>query len=437
MKTKNIFKTLAFAMLMPTLLLTTACSTDDDAVINNESTFKKGYALPVTLNVTRQGDSGTNRASYNGTDKKLEFSTGDKLLVKGNDNTDGGAGKFAGTLDWVSEGTFSGTIYTENSYSGTVDALLSAASWPNATLLPAGYKTYGFVSITNEGTYNAYASFNSSKAFALSKDVAVEQFSSETAYYSAGFALSPSYSILNFTITDLTPNTSDVAVSLTAGSATISGTVTTDGTGKATFAVAVGKYTESESIRLTVGGSPVALYLDGLQNIEFQVGKIYNSTRSAAPFTLNITSPAVGQVIGSDGKNYAYASLPSGVKVVARICYVSGGHGLALARGDGYSMTWSKATTAAAAQTPVISSGGTWKLATKDEWNSMITAAGGYSALKSSFSGVGCKDLKSSGYWTSTEKTTGTHAYYVHFGSEKVDSEDETWSYGVRACLEF
>ena len=34
MKTKNIFKTLALAMLMPTMLLTTACSSEDDLTNN-------------------------------------------------------------------------------------------------------------------------------------------------------------------------------------------------------------------------------------------------------------------------------------------------------------------------------------------------------------------------------------------------------------------
>ena len=111
MKTKNIFKALAFAMMMPAMLLTTACSSDDDAVNNEINNNGKGYALPVTINVTRGGDA-TTRATYNETDKVLEFSSGDQLFVTG---TDGTAGAFAGTLTWVSDDTFSGTIYTENS----------------------------------------------------------------------------------------------------------------------------------------------------------------------------------------------------------------------------------------------------------------------------------------------------------------------------------
>ena len=99
MRTKNIFKTLAFAMLMPTMLLTTSCSSDDDfantntETTNTETIVKKGYELPVTVNVTRQGDEGTTRATYNESTKKLGFSAGDKLFVEGYESV---AGQFAG-----------------------------------------------------------------------------------------------------------------------------------------------------------------------------------------------------------------------------------------------------------------------------------------------------------------------------------------------------
>ena len=66
MKTKNIFKTLAAVMLMPAMLLTTACSNEDDPLNNTaENTAKKGYILPVTVSVTRQGDGATTRATFN------------------------------------------------------------------------------------------------------------------------------------------------------------------------------------------------------------------------------------------------------------------------------------------------------------------------------------------------------------------------------------
>ena len=88
MKTKNIFKTLAFAMMMPAMLLTTACSSEDELannknIDNTEAAINKGFSLPVTVNVTRQGDSDM-RATFNDETKKLSFSAGDQLFVGGN-----------------------------------------------------------------------------------------------------------------------------------------------------------------------------------------------------------------------------------------------------------------------------------------------------------------------------------------------------------------
>ena len=131
---------------LSTMLLTTACSSEDDLVnntANTENTINKGYALPVTVNVTRQGDA-TTRATYTydeGTKKgTLSFSAGDKLFVWGiaydYDY------EFAGELDYVpATEKFSGTIYTSKEWTGTADALFTTASndvYVNAALLPAG-----------------------------------------------------------------------------------------------------------------------------------------------------------------------------------------------------------------------------------------------------------------------------------------------------------
>ena len=172
MNTKIIFKTLAFAMLMPAMMLTTACSNDDDLVnntANTETVANKGYALPVTVNVTRE--DGATRATYNESTRKLEFSTGDKLFVEGMHTE---AARFAGTLDYDTEkGNFSGTIYTQNSYSGTADALLtdaSASGIVNATLLPNGYESYNFLSIYNNGSDDLYDDVVAWKSFCCLRD---------------------------------------------------------------------------------------------------------------------------------------------------------------------------------------------------------------------------------------------------------------------------
>ena len=278
MKTKNIFKALAMAMLMPATMLTTACSSDD-SIINDENTATKGFELPVTVNVTREGDKATTRATYtdngNGTGT-LGFSTGDKLLVKGMDN---GLKQFAGILTWQSGGTFSGTITTENtSYTGTADDLFKNAMFISAYLLPAGYDSKGFIKVSGSG-YQMGTTYDYTKAFALTKAEAVEQLSKENAdSYSSGtgFALAPLGFILNFTITGLTPST-EVAVAFTKGTTTTSGNVTTDGSGNATFAIS----TNSANIgtcTLTVGGNNIAL-----PSTSLKAGKVYNIARSAAP----------------------------------------------------------------------------------------------------------------------------------------------------------
>ena len=282
MKTKNIFKVLALAILVPALLLNTSCNSD---IINNENTDGKGYALPVTVNVTRQGDATKATYTDNGDGTgSLSFSTGDKLFVNGNDA--GVAGSFAGTLTWQSGGTFSGTIYTQNEWPGTADKLFTAASddgFINATLLPAGYGSYGYLYIRTYDDvyeYNDEAALNNTYTLATSKADGVAQFSYETATgYSSGFALAPKNAILNFTITGLAAST-NVAVSLTGSGYTITGTVTTDASGKATFAAGVSGGKDLNNFSLTVGGNAITLVNSSKTLV---AGKIYNITRSAAP----------------------------------------------------------------------------------------------------------------------------------------------------------
>ena len=283
MKTKNIFKALALAMLMPAMLLTTACSNDDDVVnntANTETVANKGYALPVTVNVTREGDA-TTRATFNESTKKLEFSEGDKLFVEGSHAE---ADRFAGTLTWQSGGTFSGTIYTESPYEGTIDDLLNGNY---ATLLPAGYESYDYLEIIeDENEYDDRLGENANNSFATSKKLAVEQLSFETGSYTigTGFTLNPCNAILNFTVTGFVPNTK-VTASLSDGDPlfNIEGEVTTDGSGNATFAIGLEGSSDLNQFSLTVGGNAITL-ASGSKTLT--AGKIYNITRNAIPGAL-------------------------------------------------------------------------------------------------------------------------------------------------------
>ena len=170
----------------------------------------------------------------------------------------------------------------------------------------------------------------------------------------------------------------------------------------------------------------------------------------AAKKVLLIVNPEVGQIIGSDGKNYdANATLPDGVTAVAKICYVGSEtgdedytNGLALALSDKGSMNWSTATGAsgAAAHTPAApTTTSSWMLPSQDQWNKMINAAGGYTALRDGFSGItGASNLMPGTYWSSTE-VDSSRVWRYYFGSgggywSRVSKDSDGL---VRACLAF
>ncbi len=158
----------------------------------------------------------------------------------------------------------------------------------------------------------------------------------------------------------------------------------------------------------------------------------------AGPVSLDLTSPAVGQVIGDDGKNYDYSSLPGGVTAIAKICYVDGaGKGLALALTDEGKMDSGKASSTAAAHKPALSNG-KWKLATKSEWNNMINV-GGYITLRDGFTSVGGTNLESDRYWSDTphERYYDDVWCYSFDGIGFWDSDPWNISNYVRACLAF
>ena len=246
--------------------------------------------------------------------------------------------------------------------------------------------------------------------------------------------------------------TDGVVTAVAAGTATITVT-TTDGAKTATCAVTVAapaastytvtlkegtedatSWTIAPDEATTTGvaaGTEVKATYGGTKKVK----SVKAVKKAAAAPALNLTSPAVGQVIGDDGKNYDYASLPGGVTAVAKICYVSGSNGLALALADEGQMNWSTAISTCAAHTPAFT-GGTWKLATQDEWNNMISGAGSYTALRNGFTSVGGSNLESDLYWSSSERNASLARYYSFFnGSWSITNKDSDNQ--VRACLAF
>ena len=182
-------------------------------------------------------------------------------------------------------------------------------------------------------------------------------------------------------------------------------------------------------------GTAVSVKYNGTKTV-----KSVKARKKAA--ALSLTSPSVGQVIGSDGKNYAAASVPSGVTKVAMIAYVSGSNGLAIALADEGSLNWATAKSTCEAKTPAFTNG-TWHLPSQAEWNQMFSANGGdeesYTGLNTTINNAGGTILQSDFYWSSSEYSPGVGAYSVHLDDGDVDwsKNNETLGRKVRACLAF
>ena len=171
--------------------------------------------------------------------------------------------------------------------------------------------------------------------------------------------------------------------------------------------------------------------------------------KTASPYVyptpaLSLTSPTVGQVIGSDGKNYPAASVPSGVTKVAMIAYVSGSNGLAIALADeSGSMNWSTAKTTCEAKTPAFT-GGKWELPSLNEWKNMLTYEEPFyknNNLQTALSTAGGTSLQNMMYYWSSTVYDSDNACDVEFmdGEANFSNESKTYTSGmlVRAVLAF
>lgn len=445
-KTFSNFRTLA-ALLMAGAAFA-ACSSNDDNIIENQQPANPGEQVyTLTINASK-GDGGTTRAlSLDGSGKlTASWANGDELTVY---NASKGA-YLTGTL------TASNASGSTATFSGALTGTIEVGNYLELLYHPIDFANYNNQDGTLKGTNGAE---KYDKAFASVTVASVDG--------SGNITITESYAnfhtqtaMLKLTLQDnaATPNM------LNATSLTISvdgigdlytfsptaATYSTNGDGILYFAMpgsgdVAYNYLHTTStdaveaatvtFTATVGGKTYTATKPGYK---FAAGKYYAATLTMAEVipALNLTSPAVGQVIGDDGANYDYASLPGGVTAVAKICYVSGSNGLALALADETgTMNWSTAITTAAAHTPAFT-GGTWKLATRVEWDNMINAAGGDATLRTGFSSVGGTNMESWGYWSSTEHNA-SDAWFYHFGSNNWNANSKNSEPLVRACLAF
>ena len=424
----------------------TACSTEEN--MTEEPTTAAGVHVTVSAGI----DNGaTTRADVieavveGKTQRTLKFTTGDRLYIWRYINGDWLIGILTMDDEPTADGlgaTFSGTLKAYDAYGKEITDYdyTSLGSDPltgsTAILIPSGAAAGCFDEANHIGAlfveqYSIVADVNTLMKTALY--VAGN-------YNGSGYTLTKQKPILNCNLGGLAAGaTYSVTLRGDDSGETIlqidyTPTVTADGDGNVRFAISGGYEHFDDNynwwLRLD-GGICTYDYIIGQKQFE---AKVYNVTRA----TPNATSiVAEGQVIGDDGKIYDYDDLPGGVTALAKICYFSGGHGLALALDDEGQMDWSTAITTCAAHTPTIP-GGTWKLASKDEWDQMINASRGYAALRDGFSSVGGTNMQSPVYWSSTEGYVNTIAYRYIFSSGE-------WDFGMkaqggisaRACLAF
>lgn len=431
MKTKNMIWA---ALSMTAALVMTACTNDDNEVETPAATQAEVKTIPYSVTVSQGGDA-TTRATVDDDMKTLHFAAGDKLYIKSKDRTDlkgiltlksGDEGKTSGA-------TFEGTI----SYTGEAPA---DDIWLSATLVGTSNENFYF-----DGDKVRDDSKEPSAYYADVKE-AVEKYSFLTGmsiYGEKKFTLSQLEAFLNFEITFEDGTAENATLSTVVsnyGSALCTANVKTKKDGEkvvAKFVLPVIAGTTLSGATVKMGDKAALTIKDATLD-----GKVYNVKRTYAP-TLSLTSPAVGQVIGSDGKNYAAAAtLPTGVTKVAMIAYVSGSNGLAIALADEGSLNWATAKSTCEAKTPAFTNG-TWHLPSQAEWNQMFKANGGDEercyGLNTAITTAGGTALLEggTGYWSSTPN--GSNAWYVWLMDGDTDWRSAPVAIGrqVRACLAF
>ena len=431
---KNSF--LWAALSMTAALVMTACSNDDNA---NESPVQQSTVKTIPYSVT-VNEGATTRATVESDNKSLKFADGDKLYITGTN--------IKGVLDiQTGMGTTFATFSGDLTYSGS-----GTPAWDlslTATLVSA-QQTDGS-EVTINATTGAVTVNYPTTSYCGDVATAVQKYSNltGTSYYGLkSFALTQQTAFLNFVITfeDGTTTGTELSAVVSNNSApicTANVTTTTESekvVAKFVLPVAKGTMLSSANVKF---GDKAAISFGASQTLD---GKVYNVTKTQAAATpLSLTNPTLGQVIGSDGKNYAAnATLPSGVTKVAMIAYVSGSNGLAIALADESSLNWETAVTTAAAHTPVFSNG-TWKLPTQAEWNQMFSANGviedSYTGLNTTINTAGGTTLqKNTIYWSSSGHSPGVDAYGVQLDNDGIArwyTVGENSNQRVRACLAF
>ena len=152
------------------------------------------------------------------------------------------------------------------------------------------------------------------------------------------------------------------------------------------------------------------------------------------------TASDKNRVVCTDGTIYdnVAAATADGKTAAAMIIYIDevNKKGLALALKDEARNTQDGGITACNNKNtsmPVV--GGTWKLASKSEWDSMISAAGSSPTLHDGFSSVGGTNMDVNVYWSSEKN--GSNGLLLQYSRGWSDFVSNSQYANIRACLTF
>lgn len=416
-------------------------TSDETSDVTSEVTSEPEITIPYTVTVgSCEPDT---RATVDADFQTLRFAAGDKLYITGTNikgvlNITSGVGETSGA-------TFSGNLIFSGEGTPSDDLALTAT-------LVSAQQTVGYeVSVNSAGAVTV-----NYPTTAYCSDVyeAIQKYSlltGNSTYAEKSFSLDQKSSFFNFEITfeDGTKSGTKLTAvvnnygKIIGNANVITTTVDEKVVAKFVLPLTSGKLLNGASVKM---GDKVAIPFGSTWDSKTVIGKVYNVKKTkTASIPLSFTNPAaVGQLIGSDGHNYAVGSVPTGVTAVAMIAYMSDSNGLAITLADeSGDINWYIATSTAAAHSPEFS-GGTWKLPSRDDWKNMFKTNGGndsnYGGLNAAITGAGGTGLRDyEGYWTST-KNGSAYSYYLYTDDNRninfFEFMKDNRRY-VRVCLEF
>ena len=466
---KKTFRFLSMAALLVVGAIMTGCSNDDN-IDNPQQPANKDNVVTLTATVGFEANAGTRAVDPSTGKKTFEGTNQIAVIYK---NTSNETVKAVSTV-FTPTGDNTKATFTVSLTNPATDGAIRYIYPASMAKTPATTAT-----ITDDAATIDYSGLLSSQDGTLATlgtnyDLAVFDGSLSGTDLPASATLTNPLAICKFTLKNGSTGITSSVNKLTISDCTNTYVVTPSSLSEIYVAM---KPVNSGNIAFAAT-TATNTYFKTTTGATLAASKLYtNITVSMVDAATLIVSPAVGQVIGDDGKNYADAAAATlaGATAVAKICYVGSdngeaapyNHGLALALNDASANSaWSTSYTKVhtyntengsfasesglqynatqnsdtyPAFKAAIANNGTaaptgcssWFLASGYQWNQMIGAAG--------LSNLGLQQPEghyTPSYWSSTEyNDKGARNFLSANGWWTANDKD--YAIRVRACLAF